>query len=642
MAVVQNTYTGNGSTVLYSLSFSYLDQADVKVSVNGTIVTNYIFATASSIQFLTAPGAGTAIRIYRETDIDQASATIFPGSAIKAQDLNDNFTQTLYAVQESNFEADSATTTANTALTTANTAISTANAATSTANTALSNSAAAVSTANTASTNASNAVTTANTASSNASAAVTTANAATVTANSAASTAATALSTANTASSNASAAVSTANTASTNASNAVTTANTALSTANTASSNASTAVTTANSAVSTANSAASTASTALSTANAAAAAVASAVLYAPVVDLTALALLTPADGDYFELQDSTGAESDPSITGVPAGLIGDPGLSFRLRYDDPPQEYVFLEYFATDSETRYLKLTGGTLTGQLRGDNSTSASTPGFAFDGDANTGIGRPGADELALITGGTARLTIDSAGAIAVAGSLSQGGNAVVVTTDSRLSDTRVPTDGSVTNAKVAVGAAIDKTKISGTAITAADTGTVTSTMIADGQITSAKIADATIVNQDVSLTAAIDGTKISPDFGSQNVVTTGNVTVNGQGDLRFGDADSSNWVAFQAPTTVTSNVTWTLPATDATVSGHALKSNAAGTLSWGTAGGATGGGTDDVFYENAQTVTTSYTLTTNKNALSAGPITINSGATVTIPSGQSWSIV
>jgi hypothetical protein len=478
MAVVQNTYTGNGSTVLYSLSFSYLDQTDVKVSVNGTIVTNYIFATASSIQFLTAPGAGTAIRIYRETDIDQASATIFPGSAIKAQDLNDNFTQTLYAVQESNFEADSATTTANTALTTANTAISTANAATSTANTALSNSATAVSTANTASTNASNAVTTANTASSNASAAVTTANAATVTANSASSTAATALSTANTASSNASAAVSTANTASTNASNAVTTANTALSTANTASSNASTAVTTANNAVSTANGAVSTANTALTTANAAISAVASAVIYTPVANLTALAALTPSNGDYFELTDSTGAEGSALITGVTVGLVGAPGLTFRLRYDAPPGIFTFLGYFANDSETRYLKFSGGTLTGQLRGDDSTSASTPGFAFDGDANTGIGRPGADELALITGGTARLTIDSAGAIAVAGSLSQGGNAVVVTTDSRLSDTRVPTDGSVTNAKVAAA-------------------------------------------------AAIDGTKISPDFGSQNVTTTGAVT-------------------------------------------------------------------------------------------------------------------
>ena len=61
------------------------------------------------------------------------------------------------------------------------------------------------------------------------------------------------------------------------------------------------------------------------------------------------------------------------------------------------------------------------------------------------------------------------------------------------------------------------------------------------------------------------------------------------------------------------------------------------------WGAiGGGATGGGSDDVFYENGQTVTTNYTLSTNKNAVTAGPITINSGATVTIPSGSSWVVV
>lgn len=61
------------------------------------------------------------------------------------------------------------------------------------------------------------------------------------------------------------------------------------------------------------------------------------------------------------------------------------------------------------------------------------------------------------------------------------------------------------------------------------------------------------------------------------------------------------------------------------------------------WGAiGGGATGGGSDDVFYENGQTVTTSYTLTTNKNAVTAGPVTVNSGVTVTIPSGSSWVVV
>ena len=56
----------------------------------------------------------------------------------------------------------------------------------------------------------------------------------------------------------------------------------------------------------------------------------------------------------------------------------------------------------------------------------------------------------------------------------------------------------------------------------------------------------------------------------------------------------------------------------------------------------GGATGGGSDEVFYENDQTVTTNYTITNGKNAMAAGPITINSGVTVTVGSGETLTIV
>ena len=56
----------------------------------------------------------------------------------------------------------------------------------------------------------------------------------------------------------------------------------------------------------------------------------------------------------------------------------------------------------------------------------------------------------------------------------------------------------------------------------------------------------------------------------------------------------------------------------------------------------GGATGGGGDQVFVENTTTVTTSYSLPTGKNAFSVGAITINSGVTVTVPSGQRWVIL
>lgn len=61
------------------------------------------------------------------------------------------------------------------------------------------------------------------------------------------------------------------------------------------------------------------------------------------------------------------------------------------------------------------------------------------------------------------------------------------------------------------------------------------------------------------------------------------------------------------------------------------------------WGSlGGGATGGGGDQVFVQNGVTVTTNYTLTTNYNAESVGPISINSGVIVTIPSNQRWVIL
>jgi hypothetical protein len=56
----------------------------------------------------------------------------------------------------------------------------------------------------------------------------------------------------------------------------------------------------------------------------------------------------------------------------------------------------------------------------------------------------------------------------------------------------------------------------------------------------------------------------------------------------------------------------------------------------------GGATGGGSDEVFIQNNQTVTSNYTIPSDKNAMSTGPIAVNSGAIVTISSGARWVIL
>ena len=59
-------------------------------------------------------------------------------------------------------------------------------------------------------------------------------------------------------------------------------------------------------------------------------------------------------------------------------------------------------------------------------------------------------------------------------------------------------------------------------------------------------------------------------------------------------------------------------------------------------GAAGTTTGGGNDLVFQENSFVCTTNFTLDTNMNALSAGPVTINDGVTIVIPDNQNWVIL
>ena len=118
---------------------------------------------------------------------------------------------------------------------------------------------------------------------------------------------------------------------------------------------------------------------------------------------------------------------------------------------------------------------------------------------------------------------------------------------------------------------------------------------------------------------------------------------LTLQGQNDLRFADSDSSHYVGFQAPATIGTSLIWTLPDEDATVAGYALVSDASGTLSWAAAGaGAQGGGSDEIFWENDQTITQNYTISNGHNAGSFGPIEIQSGVTVTVGAGETWTVV
>ena len=94
------SYTGNGTLTQFTFPFEYLDESDIKVSLDGTNTTAYSLANATTVEFDTAPASGVAIRIYRVTNSDSLKATFFAGSSIRAQDLNNNFNQALYVTQE--------------------------------------------------------------------------------------------------------------------------------------------------------------------------------------------------------------------------------------------------------------------------------------------------------------------------------------------------------------------------------------------------------------------------------------------------------------------------------------------------------------------------------------------------------------
>jgi hypothetical protein len=100
MAITQNNYTGDGTTVLFSITFEYIKRSHVKATVGGVIEPNFTFANATTIQFGTAPANGVPIVLFRETSLDGPENVFFPNSSITASALNNNAKQVLFVVQE--------------------------------------------------------------------------------------------------------------------------------------------------------------------------------------------------------------------------------------------------------------------------------------------------------------------------------------------------------------------------------------------------------------------------------------------------------------------------------------------------------------------------------------------------------------
>lgn len=172
----------------------------------------------------------------------------------------------------------------------------------------------------------------------------------------------------------------------------------------------------------------------------------------------------------------------------------------------------------------------------------------------------------------------------------------------------------------------------------------------------------SNATITGGTINGTAIGGSTAAAGSFttlaASGNTTLTGDLAVNGNTTL--GNASGDTILLNAATATIPNNLTFSGTGTIRLPNGTTAErpSPTAGMIryntteasfegyaagAWGSiGGGATGAGGDQVFYENELTVTASYTLTTARNAMSTGPITIDSGVTVTVPTGQRWVIL
>ena len=286
-----------------------------------------------------------------------------------------------------------------------------------------------------------------------------------------------------------------------------------------------------------------------------------------------------------------------------------------------------------------------------------AAATPSITFTGDTNTGIYSPGADQLAVTTGGTGRLFIDSSGRL-LAGTSTARSNFFGTTLSSV---TQIEGTGgaagrgalSVINNDVSNNPPYVLLGRSGAATLGSNAAVVSGSRL--GTLTFHG-ADGTSFIEAATVAGEVDGTPGTNDMPGRLVFsTTSDGAASPTERMRITSA------GLMGIGTASPAVTLDVSATDAVrvaagTTGQ-RPTGAAGMIrynstlgqfegygaAWGTiGGGAKGGGSDDIFYENGQTVTTNYTLTTNKNAMTAGPVSIDSGVTVTIPSGSSWVVV
>jgi hypothetical protein len=274
-------------------------------------------------------------------------------------------------------------------------------------------------------------------------------------------------------------------------------------------------------------------------------------------------------------------------------------------------------------------------------NTGTSQPSEGFAISSADIIFSAAPasGADFFIITIGSTVSIGTPSAGAVGT----TELANGAVST--AKIIDDAVTTDKLANSINTAITANTAKTT------NATHTGDVTgstSLTIAAGAVTTAKIADDAVTADKLANTSVT-----AASYGSATAIPA--ITVDAQGRITAASTNSINTSTI--PVADESSDTTCFPVFVTAASGD-LAPKSGSNLTFNSATGAlgatsyTGDGSsltgvasavaDGCIYENSQTISNNYTISTNKNALSAGPITIANGVTLTVPSGSVYTIV